>query len=544
MDGGGNQSINQKEELIKSSIELNKALNDQKNSTKNLKNSEKHYSMLIKKMSEGLALYKIILDKEGKPYDLRFIDINSVFGKLLNLKKHEVIGKTMLEVLRKDELGRFDILKKVIAEISMSRKPMQIEVYSQIPDKYYEVTIYFPGREYLATVVSDVTEKKRLEEKTKRLSNLKDATKTVGKVLLRSNNEKELYQKICNILMKTGFIRFVWIGLTEEGNFDVKPVAYAGYEEGYLSIIKVKWDDSIYGNGVIGTAIKTGRSSIVANDVRTQQKSFPWLKEALKRNYLSLTALPLIHENKIIGALNVYSDKKDAFSKEEVEFLEEAANDIAVGVKAIRLEKGFEQSNISLKKALEQIIATIVKIAEMKDPYTAGHQVRVSQLTTAIAKKMKLSEDRVESLRIASLIHDIGKVAIPTEILTKPTKLTEQEFSLIKNHPVICYDCIKDIDFSGKVAEIVLQHHEKLDGSGYPKGLKDKEILPEAKMLCVADVVEAMSSHRPYRPALGIDKALEEISMNKGKLYDPEVADVCMKLFKEDGFKFQKIEGC
>jgi HD-GYP domain-containing protein (c-di-GMP phosphodiesterase class II) len=123
--------------------------------------------------------------------------------------------------------------------------------------------------------------------------------------------------------------------------------------------------------------------------------------------------------------------------------------------------------------------------------------------------------------------------------LTKPTKLTEQEFSLIKNHPVICYDCIKDIDFSGKVAEIILQHHEKLDGSGYPKGLKDKEILLEAKILCVADVVEAMSSHRPYRPALGIDKALEEISMNKGKLYDPDVVDACVKLFKEDGFKFK-----
>ena len=130
MDGGGNQSINQKEELIKSSIKLNKALNDQKSSTKNLKNSEKYYSMLIKKMSEGLALFEILLDKEGKPYDFRFIDINSVFGKLLNLKKNEIMGKTMLEALRKDKLGRFDIFKRVIAGISISRKPMQFEVYS------------------------------------------------------------------------------------------------------------------------------------------------------------------------------------------------------------------------------------------------------------------------------------------------------------------------------------------------------------------------------------------------------------------------------
>ncbi|GAG84051.1 unnamed protein product, partial [marine sediment metagenome] len=165
------------------------------------------------------------------------------------------------------------------------------------------------------------------------------------------------------------------------------------------------------------------------------------------------------------------------------------------------------------------------RIVETRDPYTAGHQLKVSELATAIAREMKLTVDRIEGIRIASLIHDIGKVSIPAEILSNPIKLNEIESSLIKDHSQIGYDILKTIDFPWPVAQIIIQHHEKLDGSGYPQGLKGNKILLEAKIIGVADVVEAMSSHRPYRPTLGIDKALEEISQNRGILYDPEVVD-------------------
>ncbi|HAJ33181.1 MAG TPA: hypothetical protein DCK79_07385 [Candidatus Atribacteria bacterium] len=198
-----------------------------------------------------------------------------------------------------------------------------------------------------------------------------------------------------------------------------------------------------------------------------------------------------------------------------------------------------KQAEERLKKTMDATIETMSKIIEVKDPYTAGHQQRVSQLTIAIAKELDLSPDKVEGIRIASLIHDIGKIGLPTEILSKPSRLTDIEFSLIKSHSQIGYDILKSIDFSYPIAQIVLQHHERLDGSGYPNKLKGDEIILEARILGVADVVEAMSSHRPYRPALGIDVALEEISKNKGILYDPEVVDVCLKLFKEKGFKFE-----
>src|SRR5665648_444384 len=192
-----------------------------------------------------------------------------------------------------------------------------------------------------------------------------------------------------------------------------------------------------------------------------------------------------------------------------------------------------------LKRAMDATIETMSKIVEAKEPYTAGHQQRVSQLATAIAKELNLSQDKVEGIRIASLIHDIGKIGLPTEILSKPTRLSDIEFSLIKEHSQIGYNILKFIDFSYPVANIVLQHQERLDGSGYPNHLEGDEIFLEARIIGVADVVEAMSSHRPYRAALGIDVALEEISQNKGILYDPKVVDVCLKLFKEKGFKFE-----
>jgi putative nucleotidyltransferase with HDIG domain len=196
-------------------------------------------------------------------------------------------------------------------------------------------------------------------------------------------------------------------------------------------------------------------------------------------------------------------------------------------------EKELQQSYKKLQKTMEDTINVIVKIVEAKDPYTAGHQMNVSKLATAIAKEIKLSPDRIEGIRIASLVHDIGKISLSAEILSKPTKLNEIEYSLIKDHSQIGYDILKNIDFLWPVAEIILQHHERIDGSGYPQGLKGNDILLEARIMAVADVVEAMSSHRPYRPALGIDKAFEEISQNRCILYDPEVVDALLDSLKK-----------
>ena len=202
-------------------------------------------------------------------------------------------------------------------------------------------------------------------------------------------------------------------------------------------------------------------------------------------------------------------------------------------------EQDLQSSVGQLQSVIEQVIAAIGGMVEARDPYTAGHEERVSQLATAIAEQMSLDEDTVTGVRVAALLHDVGKITVPSEILTKPGRLTPIEFDLIKTHAQATYDVLHSIEFHWPVALAALQHHERLDGSGYPQGLDSERIIPEARILAVADVVEAMASHRPYRQALGVDLALEEITKNRGRLYDPDVVDACLALFRKKSFAFQ-----
>ena len=204
-----------------------------------------------------------------------------------------------------------------------------------------------------------------------------------------------------------------------------------------------------------------------------------------------------------------------------------------------RAEEELKQYSKKLQELIEDIIQAIALMTELRDPYTSGHQQRVTELACAIAKEMGLNKEVLEEIRVAGSLHDVGKMYVPSEILTKPGRLTEIEFDMIKTHPKAGYDILKTIEFPWPIAPIVLQHHERMDGSGYPSGLLTKDILLEARILGVADVVEAMASHRPYRPVVGIDEALAEISQKRGSLYDPEVVDACLKLFVEKGFKFK-----
>jgi putative nucleotidyltransferase with HDIG domain len=204
-----------------------------------------------------------------------------------------------------------------------------------------------------------------------------------------------------------------------------------------------------------------------------------------------------------------------------------------------RAEEELKRYSQKLQALIDNITKAIALTTAMRDPYTSGHQQRVTQLACAIAEEMDLSKEVLAEIRVAGSLHDIGKMYIPSEILTKPGRLTDTEFDMIKTHSKVGYDILKTIDFPWPIAPIVLQHHERADGSGYPSGISAKDVLLEARILAVADVVEAMASHRPYRPAHGIDKALEEISQNRDILYDPEVVDACLRLFKEKVFKFE-----
>ena len=255
-------------------------------------------------------------------------------------------------------------------------------------------------------------------------------------------------------------------------------------------------------------------------------------------------------DDEVIGVLSVQSDD---LTEEDIPVITAFAHQMAAAWRKARLlqdletslterrraQEELQQSYVQLRRTLDETIHALVSAIEMRDPYTAGHQRRVTQLACAIAREMGLPKEQIEGIRVAGLIHDIGKISVPAEILSKPGPLTELEYGLIKMHPQIGHDVLKNIDFPWPIAQIVLQHHERVDGSGYPSGLSGEEVILEARILAVADVVEAMASHRPYRSARGIDEALQEISQNRGVLYDPELVDTCSKLFTENGFTFE-----
>lgn len=249
-------------------------------------------------------------------------------------------------------------------------------------------------------------------------------------------------------------------------------------------------------------------------------------------------------EREKVGILEVYYLEKKPdicegpFLKEERNMIKSISEIINIFMEHRRADEKQNKSYFKLEKTFNDVIAAMASMLENKDPYTSEHQKRVKALAVAIAKEMGLDDDKIKAIGTASMVHDIGKINIPTSILSKPGKISSIEFEMIKSHSETGYNILKEIEFIYPIAKIVLQHHERLNGSGYPKGLKDKEILFETKILSVADVVEAMSSFRPYRSALGIKKALEEIRKNKNILYNTAVVDACLDLFAKRKFKF------
>jgi putative nucleotidyltransferase with HDIG domain len=370
-----------------------------------------------------------------------------------------------------------------------------------------------------------------------RLYSLLLAIRRVNRALLTARSEEELFRSVCESLDTVDGIRFVWIGVVDRDKKEIRPAAQSGFEEGFLAAMKIRLDDAEHDQSPTSTAIRTGKPAVM-RFIETDPTFALWRAEAMRRGYRSSVSLPLLHEGTVVGALNVYADRDDAFGTEEMAFLTEVAGDIGVGLRGLYLEQKLEHSLASAERMLSGTVQAIGVMAEIRDPYTAGHQRRVADLATAVGKEMGLSSDCLEGLHIAGLLHDVGKIAVPAEILTKPGKLSEYEFEIIKSHPGIGQQILKGVAFPWPVVDAVVQHHERLDGRGYPDHLKGEAIIAEARILAVSDVVEAMSSHRPYRAALGVDKALEEIARGASAGYDGDVVEACLRLFREKRFAF------
>jgi putative nucleotidyltransferase with HDIG domain len=264
-------------------------------------------------------------------------------------------------------------------------------------------------------------------------------------------------------------------------------------------------------------------------------------KQALENNRIELL-VPLKNNGRLTGMLLLTCKATHApYSNEERRLLQAVSTGAAASVDNANIYENIKQKHSELEKAMDGVVHAMSLVIESRDPYTAGHQRRVAELASAIAREMGLSEWQVMGLHITGLLHDVGKVAVPSEILSKPGKISQYEFSIIKNHSQVGYEILQKIDFPWPVTVAILQHHERLNGSGYPAGISGDDIILEARILGVADVVEAMSSHRPYRPALGLGSALAEITKNRGVLYDPRVVDACLRLLENNETAFEGI---
>ncbi|MCW8888083.1 MAG: PAS domain S-box protein, partial [Gammaproteobacteria bacterium] len=469
--------------------------------------------------------------------------INRRGSEVLGYQEDELIGQNWFKFCIPQYLR--DHMQLIFEEIIQGDSELQDHLeYAVITKSGEERLIYWynsvhrnQNGEVTALLSSgeDITERKESEKSLLHLNQMLQTTQACNEALVHATEEPVLIQQICDILAKHSDFSLVWVGLSGPAINDETTI-YSSDNCESIELFNSNWHEE-EGPCPAKEAIRTGKIQVIhASD---KEPTFQAYRDKISSiGCFSLAALPLQNKGQSLGIMMVYSYKADVFDRPQVNLLEELSNDLAYGITSIRLHAERDHMGQRLERNLLQTVEAIAHTLETRDPYTAGHQRRVTELSIAIAKEMGLDEQQIEGIRFGATVHDIGKIHIPAEILNRPGRLNEMEFGIIKTHAEVGNNIIKDIEFPWPVSEMIYQHHERLDGSGYPRGLKGDEIILEAKVLAVADVVEAMSSHRPYRAGLGIDAALDELKKNRGKFYDPEITDVCIKLFQENLFQF------
>ncbi|MBI1173965.1 MAG: GAF domain-containing protein [Sideroxydans sp.] len=512
------------------------------------KSAEKAQHELLEK----LRFFRALIDNSSDaievidPSSLRFLDVNDTACLDLGYSREELLSMSIPDIDPAIKAGS-PKLAMVKAEILKSGKASFESTHQRKDGSEFPVEINARQIEldqpYGLNIVRDITQRKKTEAELLRLNRVHRTLSEGNRTMLHARSEQELMENICNVITTSGGYALAWIGLAQhDESKSIDAAAIAGTGKDYVESLRLTWDDRPNGRGPAGTAVRTGQTQI-SHDIQNDPCMIPWKEKAAQYGYVSSIALPLIENEMTIGVLVIYSSEPEAFSTGEVSLLENVANDLAFGIVALHMrnerdhaiqerQQHAEQLRASLEDTLQAIAATM----ETRDPYTAGHQHRVAHLALAIAHELGLPEEQIHGIQLAAIVHDIGKIRIPAEILSKPGKLTNIEYRLIRVHPQAGYDILKGIKFPWPIAQAVLQHHERMDGSGYPQGLKGEKILFEARILAVADVIESMSSHRPYRPGLGIEAALEEIEHHRGIRYDPQVVDSCLTLFRERGY--------
>lgn len=482
-------------------------------------------------------------------------DINSIYISCNESFANE-FGVQALDVVGKSD---FDFVPRALAEqyISEDRKVIAEGITLSLEQPYVNGgkqrwihTTKSPMRDADGNIIGvvaifhDVTEKKLAGDELARNAWTLSVINSANRALLFAANEAQLLQEICLAITRQDRYQLALIGWADRNpQHSVTIAASSGSAQGYLDNLKLTWADDELGNGPTGRSIRLARA-IVNNDTHNNPSFKPWLEQAEKFNIHSSLSIPFKLEGEVAGALVIYAQEIDAFKQEEVRLLEALADNLGYGLSTRRTRQAYEAEMrakgtlaLKLESSLEGALMAIAATLEQRDPYTAGHQRNVAELALKIARELALDESQLKALHLAAIVHDLGKIQVPAEILTKPGRLNKAEFELIKLHPESGYEILRKVDFPWPIAEIIRQHHEFLDGSGYPQGLKGEEILPLARILTVADIVESMSSDRPYRAALGVEQAMQAILEMRGAKLDPAVVDACIGILRRGEFE-------
>lgn len=478
----------------------------------------------------------------GKTLDGHITTWNGGAAKMYGYSANEIVGKSVNVLVLE---GREQEIADLLAAVANGKSVTHHETSRRCKDgRQIEVSLSLsPIRDAsgaisgISTIARDITERKAAERALQRSNRFLRTLSRCNETVVHATEEIALLGDMCRVVVETGGFPMAWVGYVEhDPGSTIRPMAQFGARAAeYAATLNLTWADTDLGQGPTGRAVRSGQIQ-VAEDIGTDAGYSPWRPRALEFGYRSSVALPLKADQGVIATLNIYAAEVGVFGEEEIGLLAELAADLAFGIATVRTRAEQQESARRLGRALEDTIQAITTTIEARDPYTAGHQQRVSRLAAAIARGMGLDDARVAGVLRGAAIHDIGKIYVPSEILNRPGRLSDIEFSMIKTHPQVGYDIIKEIDFPWPIAAMILQHHERLDGSGYPNGLKGDAILLEARILAVADVVEAMMNHRPYRAALGLDTAIEEIGKCSGRLFDPAAVDACTRLLRNSGF--------
>jgi len=498
-----------------------------------LQSSENYYRTIF----ETTGAASMIIEE-----DMTISMVNENCVRLTGYGQEELVGTSLFDLVPANRVTALQEYFNTLPDHSGDAPLLYMTQITGRDEKQRKGAVHLeiiPGTGKYVLTFTDLTEFNRIDRALKTIS-------TINLAMINAEKETDLLRSVCELIVELGGYALAWVGyLRPDQQYKIQPIANAGTDGGYLAKLNIRLTDERRGNGPTANAVRSGLP-VVTPDFKQTASFRPWLKDALRRGFKSSLDIPLVEDGKVFGVIGIYANQIDAFDDQEQKLLANIADNLAYAIMALRTRGEMNQTARDLEKSLEkmqrilmQSVSALAAALSTRDPYTAEHQKKVVQLAAAIAAEIGLSRDQIEGLEVAGNLHDIGKIHVPLEILSKPGKLTDIEFSYVKTHSQSGYDIIKDIEFPWPVAEIVLQHHERLDGSGYPQGLSGDQILLEARIIAVADVVEAMASHRPYRPALGIEAGLEEITKHKGVLYDAAVVEACCRLFRELGFDWE-----